>query len=114
MPKYRVELEVDIGFVLVLNLMRDRIQAQREFGPYPSRQAAIDYHNSQLAPQPWKDVGDSEFADNQTFVKAFKKGSPLEWMNPLRPEEFSQPGPYGHGIYEIISEQREISRTLIG
>lgn len=114
MPKYHIVSEITTGFYLVLNPMRGRMEEHREFGPYQSKQEAINFHNSSLAPATYQEEGPSGFGSgNQIFTKAFNKGSPLEWMNPLRPMEFDQPGSYGHGIYELVDSQREISKALI-
>ncbi len=43
------------------------------------------YYNSQLAEQPYKDKGYNSYAgsDDYEYHKVFKKGSLLEWYNPM-------------------------------
>jgi hypothetical protein len=40
---------------LVLNLMRDRAESQRAFGPFRSREDALALHDAELADEAWTD-----------------------------------------------------------
>jgi hypothetical protein len=104
MPRALIQAEVELEYWLVLNLMRDKAQSQRGFGPFPSKEAALAYHDGELV-EPWTDEGPNGFDGTiQTYTKRFRKGSELEWMNPLEQSERDVPGTFGHGIYERFGD----------
>ena len=78
-------------YALVMNPMTDRAESQRIGAVSYDKQKLIDFHNSELADEIWEDG---------RFRKSFKKGSPLEWLNPIYSTEFEQRGTFGHGIME--------------
>lgn len=117
MPRFQITGQLDINYYLVLNNMRDKAESRCQFGPYESKEAALAYHDSQLADQVWEDTGASgiePYFNNQVFRKSFKKGSNLEWMNPLQPTERDEPGFFGHGVFRVLENLDIQSQTRLG
>jgi len=67
------------------------------------KQKLIDWHNEQLV-EPYEDDGPDNFNEGtKSYHKVFRKGGPLEWMNPV--ENFDQLGMFGHGIiFDWVNE----------
>lgn len=118
---YHSLARVEVGFYLVLNPMTSNTQSQQGFGPWPSKQALRDWYNTQLAEESYTDEGPDMFNHGQTkkYRKVFKKGSALEWMNPLglgltppglelRTEDWGQLESHGHGVHEMIVGMSEV------
>ncbi len=58
------------------------------------------YYNSQLADKPWTDKPSMDaYGNKHSWSKVFKKGSPLEWYNPLSP--INSPNP--EDIFQVVS-----------
>ncbi len=64
--------------VYALNLaeMHGGVDKSQGVAVFDSLEGLKNYYNSQLAEAPYTD---------ETWHKVFKKGSPLEWYNPLNP-----------------------------
>jgi hypothetical protein len=119
MPRFSITGEIDIGYYLVLNDMRGRLEGQTPFGPYDSAEAALAFHDSEKAPESWKDPIGERLTDpcdyhGKVFNKSFKKGSALEWMNPLMPYEREKPGSHGHGVHRVLENLEIKTQTRIG
>ena len=74
-------------YILTMNPITDRTESGRIAAMSYSKQALIDFYNQESVER-YKD-------DN--WSKFFRKGSLLEWLNPLHSFEI---GHYGHGIRE--------------
>lgn len=110
MARYRLDLDVDISFYLVLNSIYAEAQNQVPFGPFDTRDQAIAAYRADLV-EPYGEEGVCAFSGNtKTFRKTFRKGSPFENCNPLSESELIEPGHFGHGIHEKITVIREINR----
>jgi hypothetical protein len=97
------------GTYLCLQGMRGNSENQTFFGPFDDKQAAIAWHDGELAVQVWQDKGTDDFGNVavKTYHKAFKVGSELEWFNPLLPDERLEPGHWGHGTHTLVMETQE-------
>lgn len=115
--RFSIGGEIDIGYYLILNDMRNRLEKQTVFGPYESHSAALAFHDGELAEAPWNDVRNEliepEDYPNKRFGKAFKKGSILEWMNPLLSHERERPGSHGHGVRRVLQNLDITSQARI-
>lgn len=102
-------------YVLVLNPMMSNTEARADFGPFPTKEALMVFYNAEKV-EPYKDEGVDTFCDpyNKTgkkmYRKCFRKGGPLEWMNPLNEQEMQEPGLFGHGIHEVLVKLDNIQR----
>lgn len=69
--------------VYALNLadMHGGVDKSRPVAVFEDIEMLKNYYNSQLAEQPYTD----EDSTGYKWSKVFKKGSPLEWDNPLSP-----------------------------
>lgn len=80
-------------FVLVLNDMRaPRIEYGDHVAKAATREDLVAYYVSLL-------VG--PYSDGK-YSKYFKKGSPLEWYNPIN-DIRGDPNSFGHGIHEMLT-----------
>lgn len=79
-------------FILCLNPMRDRIEARRPVILATSLEKLKEWYFEQKADKPYDDNG---------YYKEFKKGSELEWFNPLSNENMNwgEVSSYGHGVF---------------
>jgi hypothetical protein len=113
MALYHITGTAEIGYWLALNLMRDRLENITLFGPYDTKEAALAYHDGELAAEPWDDVqeGAGHIGYAKTWRKVFKKGSPLEWMNPLHQAEREEPGFHQHGVHLRILDLKITSQV---
>lgn len=84
-------------FKLILNPMTDRAESGRIVAIAYDRDEMVAWYNSQLA--------DEVYQDGQ-WNKSFKKGSQLEWFNPVF--ELDEIDMFGHGIHWEWAEQRAI------
>lgn len=74
-------------YSLAMNPMTQRTEASSITAMSYDKQALIDFYNREAVEQ---------YRDD-TWAKSFRKGSLLEWFNPLYSFEV---GHYGHGIRE--------------
>jgi hypothetical protein len=105
--RWNVTAEVNIEYILVLNPMMQNTEAYKEFGPFPSMEDAIKYHNDLLVETYLEEGPDWFGGPSKTYRKSFQKGSELEWMNPLMSFE---PGLFGHGIHETYRDLKVINK----
>jgi len=71
-------------FVLCLANMRGGVDKSIPVAVFTSLENLKAYYQSQLADSPWKDEPSADtFGNVHGYSKVFKKGSPLEWFNPL-------------------------------
>lgn len=95
----------EVGFYLFLNPTFSRAEDIRVSGPFPTKDAAIKFHNDQLVKdengQPTTET--EEGRTNMTghpIRFSFIKG-PLREMNALSPTELNgEYSPWGHGVVE--------------
>lgn len=116
MARYQITGAVNIDYVLVMNMMRNRTESVTEVRRFDSKEELIAWYNAQLVPV-YRDEGPSgDFGgpETQIYNKSFAKGSELEWFNPLRPEEFERPNHYGRGVHLSYSNLDIEAKTLIG
>lgn len=115
MARYQITGEIDISYVLVMNLMRDRIENATEIRRFDSLEELRLWYNGLLV-APYSEMGPSGMIGerDQMFNKTFQKGSELEWFNPLREEEFTTPNHWGHGVHLVYSNLDIFNRTKVG
>lgn len=82
-------------YLLYLNMMRDRAESSQCVAIADDPQKLIDWYNS-LIIEPYSEDF-KEWDWTKTYRKTFRKGSSLEWFNPV--SSFI-PNDYGHGIRE--------------
>lgn len=126
--KYLTQVEIEVGFFLILNPMTGSAEDQEVFGPWPDKQTLRDWYESQKHPGGvYYEEGHNFFRmvpDQATkrYRKTFKPDSQLAWFNPfeegfeqlevLKPlEQWGQPKTFGHGVYEQVVGWRELSPT---
>lgn len=64
----------------MVNRMEDREFVALAF----DKQKLIDWYEGEKAPEPYKEAGTNRWSGSPTmWMKTFKKGSELEWFNPL-------------------------------
>ena len=76
----RTVIEVKLYF-LIMNMMRNKSESQSLVIISDSREKIIQYYNDNIVPLYEDKI--MEFEGEHTYRKNFKKGSELEWMNPL-------------------------------
>lgn len=102
MPRYTIQAVGVYGFVLVLNPMMGNTENYKEFGPFDTKDELMAFYNGEKVDS-YSEIGPDLFGSGKkTYNKTFRKGGPLEWMNPLMPTEFDTPGHHGHGVHEIL------------
>lgn len=86
-------------FVLNLAEMHGGVDKSTGVAIFDDIEKLKSYYNSQLAHEPYSDKGYNSYSgsDDYNYHKVFKKGSPLEWYNPLSPVNNSG------GIFEVVS-----------
>lgn len=95
---------VEISYILVLNPMTGNTENTAKFGPFPSKEVALQFHDSERV-EVYSDEGPNLFDGGvKNYHKTFRQGGPLEWMNPLTDEEREVIGRYGHGVHECIMD----------
>ena len=98
-------------YVLVLNPMTGNTEQGAEFGPFPTRDAALAFYNGEKV-ENYSEEGPNMFGpEKKKYQKAFRKGGLLEWMNPLHPTELEQPGIFNHGIHEVVTKLDAIQKV---
>lgn len=114
MARFQIVGEIDIDYVLVMNMMRNRTESVTEVRRFDTPEQLREWYNEQLV-EPYTDDGPSGFHDgNEKFRKCFRKGSELEWFNPLTEEEFTTPSHHGRGVHLAYSNLDIFNRTKIG
>lgn len=68
-----------------------------------SRQELIDFYGKHLSENPWRDG---------RWGKAFDKGSPLEYKNPVCDIEAEGCSAFGSGIFELPTEKAGLAMEL--
>lgn len=96
----KVEFKIHL---LHLNMMRDRAESSQCVAIADEPQKLIDWYNSLLT-EPYSEDFD-EWNGPKTYRKTFKKGSCLEWFNPI--SSFT-PDSSGHGIREAWVDAEEL------
>ena len=110
MTRYHLTAIGDYQHVLRLNPMMGNTEQVQEFGPFPDFAAALAYHDSEKV-EPYTDEGPNPFnGGTRQYQKNFRKGSRLEWMNPLRPEERAGRPQYEQGIFEVLVNVTEVMK----
>ncbi len=110
MTRYAITGIATYEFWLVLNPMMGNTENGAKFGPFLTRQEAVAFHDGQLV-EPYTDEGLCTFnGGKKTYSKTFRKGGPLEWMNPLMPSEYDTPSYLGHGIHEVLAHLDQVQR----
>lgn len=79
-------------YVLAMNPVTDRAERADNVAIATDREKLVAWYKDQLANETWVDG---------TFRKVFKKGSQLEWYNPLGDLSESFESMFGHGIHEL-------------
>lgn len=112
MTKYQITGIGEYQWILVLNPMMSNTESGQEFGPFNTREELLAFYNS-FKVEPYVDEGPDMFGhlEVKKYHKTFSKGSPLEWMNPLRDDELEQPGYHGHGIYEVLVNVEQVIKN---
>jgi hypothetical protein len=116
--RYQITAEVEYDYVLILNPMTGNLENRQQFGPFPTREALKAFYDAEVV-EPYEDQGPDFFstvgATTKTYRKSFRKGGPLEWMNPLMPSEWEQPGFHHHGVHEVLAQILNVySKTPLG
>jgi hypothetical protein len=102
MPAYHITAVGIYEHFIVLNPMMGNTEQGTQFGPFPSREAALVFYNGEKV-EPYKEEGHDSFGNGtKMYSKSFRKGGPLEWYNPLHETELITPGCFGHGIHEVL------------
>jgi len=107
-------------WMLHLNPMRANTESKEMVAVSDNKEKLIKWYNDEKADEPYYSIGDNHFPakgdmpenkiEDQKFYKVFKKGSVLEWFNPLDNEERMNDedgthNHYGHGLYyEWVNE----------
>ena len=87
-------------YKLILNPMRGHTEDASMVAISYEEQKLIDWYNEQVDNEGYVDEGTPSFdchGDSHKWHKTFKKGSELEWFNPIGEWE---PNRHGHGISE--------------
>lgn len=104
MPQYLINAVANYVFVLVLNPMRSNAEAFAQFGPFPTREAALGFHDSFLLPATF--VLEQ---DGKVLAHVFSPDSPLAGMNKLSEAERTKPGVFQHGIHEVFGQLLQVN-----
>lgn len=108
MPRYHVTGIATYQFLLVLNPMMGNTENGQQFGPFETMEELKAFYDSQLVER-YREEGPNTFDGGvKTYSKTFRKGGPLEWMNPLEDTEWTTPGLFGHGVHEILTKVDDI------
>ena len=83
-------------WALNMNMMRNRVELVNTVATSYDKQKLIDWVESQKAETPYSDPTKIDPHDLGSWHKTFKKGSPLEWYNPL--PNYEDIGMYGEGL----------------
>lgn len=124
MPAYQITAVGIFQYILVLNPMMSNTENGQEFGPFNTLQELKDYYQRELV-EPYTDEGPNTFdGGTKKYRKTFRKGGPLEWMNPVhefipvfsQPDinspEWGKPGHFGHGVHEVLTGVRDVVKQF--
>jgi len=103
MTRALIQAEVELEYFLALNSMIANTEQLTPFGPFPSREDALAFYDAEKV-EPYTEPGENGFTGlPTTWGKTFRKGGPLEWMNPLTDteREAAEP-PFGRGVHERL------------
>lgn len=96
------------GWFLRLNPMTGNTENGVDFGPFPTKEAALAFMDAERV-EPYEDEGPDLFMDSasgkKTYHKSFRKGGPLEWCNPeirVGDRDIEHLSPWGHGLRRVI------------
>jgi hypothetical protein len=109
----RATTEVKI-YLLNLNPMQERLEAGHVVAISPSREALVDFYDSERVPGYDEDGYNVYAMQPCIWRKAFKKAGPLEWYNPM--EWYDKINHWGHGIHEQwlpIDKVREFGGIVV-
>ena len=110
MTRYAISAIATYEYWLILNPMMGNTENGVQFGPFPTRQDAVAFHNNEMV-TPYTEDGPCTFGGGtKSYSKTFRKGGPLEWMNPLQAPEFEKPDDFGHGIHEVLSHVDQVTK----
>ena len=87
----QLPLSATTAYVLVLNPMRDRTEAQRAVAASESRDELLTFWRGERV-DPYKDGN---------WNKVYRQDGPLEWFNPPWSEDDARADDYGNGIIEL-------------
>ncbi len=101
MATFNVKAIVEFEYILVLNPMMSNIENGVPFYFSTPEDAKRFYDNEKV--EPYSEEGPDLFdGGRKTYYKNFRKGGPLEMLNPLMEGEWENPNHYGHGLHEAI------------
>ena len=89
-------------YVLWMNPMRENTEVRKPMAGSYDKDKLIAWYNEQKAKDIWMDEGLRSFGclgASHKWHKTFKKGSVLEWYNPL--ENFEELNHHGIGLEEV-------------
>ena len=103
MARYQISAVGVYGVILRMNNMMSNTEQATEFGPFEDLEAAKRYVAERTV-EHYSDEGPSMFDHGRTkqYSKCFRKGSELEWYNPLSEKEWEGLSSYGHGVLEVL------------
>lgn len=105
MPQHLIIRVVKTHYTLILNPVTGSLEKQVPYGKFETREQALAYYQSQLAPAPYTEVSEDHYnpGDTKTYRLSFIEG-PLKWYNPLTPEALQSAinDPFGHGLAEVL------------
>ena len=93
-------------YKLILNPMRSNTEDGKMVAISYSKDKLLDWYKNEMEEKDYEEVGDPSFechGDSHTWRKTFKKGSVLEWFNPINlfdRDSIEGIKEYGHGIQE--------------
>ena len=114
MYRWKVNCEIEYNYVLLLNPMTGNTENCVEFGPFPTVEAARAFYDAEKV-ELYEDMGPDFFSTvggtEKKYRKTFRKGGPLEWVNPIPDMYWTQPDPhYNHGLHEIVARVFNVER----
>ena len=89
--------EQGLHYLLALNPIRERTEEMVIVAVSPSREKLVEFYNSQLCEEYTEEINNETSGYKAKFNKSFRKGGPLEWMNPTDLDTLSE---FSHGIIE--------------
>ena len=89
---------------LIMNMMRNQSESGSLVAVSDDKDKLINWYNDQKADEPYSEPGTNPFSGGPTtWHKVFKKGSLLEWFNPVNTDK---PDHYNHGfIWEWVDSE---------
>lgn len=92
-------------FLLVMNDMRDRCEGATIAAISTDYDYLVNWYREQFATEPYRD---KEPYDEHSWYKAFKKGSVLEWYNPISNTELNHCDYFNRGIKDMWINERKL------